>query len=213
MKYEPSAGESLQEACRKATRLALDCDGDVMFEFNDQHLTATPTSSADKLAQSYLDECDRAHKAWLESPEYAAQQVEQERKQQEKDAALTEALAVCPPRLTVRDAVAWQSWQANNTDPYGAGIMSYAERWGRLMEGALSRGEKLESVAESTSHLADNDGLTGFMYGAAVSVLAKVWVHGEDLRRWHNLKTQIKDEGERANASGGVLNPALLHIG
>jgi len=33
-----------------------------------------------------------------------------------------------------------------------------------------------------------------------------------ELRQWHNLKTQIKDEGEKANASGGVLNPALLTI-
>jgi len=34
------------------------------------------------------------------------------------------------------------------------------------------------------------------MYGAAVAILSKVWKHGEELRRWHNLKTQIGDEGE-----------------
>jgi hypothetical protein len=51
------------------------------------------------------------------------------------------------------------------------------------------------------------------MYGCAVSILAKCWQHGDQLRRWHNLKTQIRDEGERANESGGVLNPALLNIG
>ena len=50
------------------------------------------------------------------------------------------------------------------------------------------------------------------MYGAAVSTLVAVWEHGEALRRWHNLKTQIGNEGERANASGGVLNPALLTV-
>jgi hypothetical protein len=43
-------------------------------------------------------------------------------------------------------------------------------------------------------------------------VLASCWEHGEELRRWHNLKTQIRDEGEKANESGGVLNPALLNI-
>jgi len=32
------------------------------------------------------------------------------------------------------------------------------------------------------------------------------------LRKWHNIKTQIGNEGEKANASGGVLNPALLNI-
>jgi hypothetical protein len=40
-----------------------------------------------------------------------------------------------------------------------------------------------------------------------------VWKHGEALRLWHNLKTQIRDEGEKANESGGVLNPACLSIG
>jgi hypothetical protein len=35
----------------------------------------------------------------------------------------------------------------------------------------------------------------------------------EELRRWHNLRTQIGDEGEKANEDGGVLNPALLRVG
>ena len=51
------------------------------------------------------------------------------------------------------------------------------------------------------------------MYGWAVAQIARVWAHGEALRRWHNLDTQIGNEGERANASGGTLNPALLNVG
>jgi hypothetical protein len=51
------------------------------------------------------------------------------------------------------------------------------------------------------------------MYGCAVQGLAYFWEHGEELRQWHNLDTQIKDEGEQANKSGGVLNPAILTIG
>ena len=37
--------------------------------------------------------------------------------------------------------------------------------------------------------------------------------NGEDLRRWHNLDTQIRNEGEIANEKGGVLNPAIMSIG
>jgi len=33
------------------------------------------------------------------------------------------------------------------------------------------------------------------------------------LRRWHNKENQIGTEGDKANESGGVLNPALLSIG
>jgi len=77
----------------------------------------------------------------------------------------------------------------------------------------MANGETVEDCADTASHLADSEGITGFMYGCAVAILAKVWVHGEALRRWHNLKTQLRDEGEKANESGGVLNPALLNLG
>jgi hypothetical protein len=81
------------------------------------------------------------------------------------------------------------------------------------MEGMLASGQSVSSCAERASHLANEEGITGFMYGCAVSILAKVWAHGEELRRWHNRKTQLGTEGERANESGDVLNPAVLCIG
>jgi len=76
----------------------------------------------------------------------------------------------------------------------------------------MAKGKKLEEIAHSTSHKADTDGITGFMYGAAVETLANVWEHGEALRQWHNLETQIGTEGEEANKRGATLDPALLVI-
>ena len=112
--------------------------------------------------------------------------------------------------MTFRDKDAWEKTVAANKDGYGGGVISFAERWARLMEGRMANGDTLEACAEEASSLADNEGITGFMYGCAVSILSKVWIHGEQLRRWHNLKTQIGNEGEKANAGDGVLNPALL---
>ncbi|HAV61687.1 MAG TPA: hypothetical protein DCY13_04890 [Verrucomicrobiales bacterium] len=83
------------------------------------------------------------------------------------------------------------------------------------MEAKIAGGEKLEDIADSAGHEVDRRpgfGITGFMYGCAVGMIAKAWIHGEALRRWHNLKTQIGTEGEKANESGGVLNPALINI-
>lgn len=80
------------------------------------------------------------------------------------------------------------------------------------MEARMVNGEKIADMADTTSHEADTDGITGFMYGCAVKALAYFWEHGEELRIWHNLKTQIKDEGVKANESGAVLNPAILTI-
>ncbi len=103
--------------------------------------------------------------------------------------------------------------EKNSHDGYSKAVVDYAERWANLMEKAMGDGAKLEDVADSLSDSADTDGITGFMYGCAVSALSHFWEYGEQLRRWHNLKTQIHHEGEKANESGGVLNPALLNIG
>jgi hypothetical protein len=114
----------------------------------------------------------------------------------------------------------YADWKAKQEgDPYGQRIFSYAEDWANLLEKQMVEQPDwtpdmvIVKYADPFSHLADTDGITGFMYGAAVSVLAKAWVHGDLLRRWHNLKTQIGNEGEAANESGGTLNPALLNIG
>lgn len=107
----------------------------------------------------------------------------------------------------------YDDWKlAQGDDPYGLECFNYAERWANLMEKAISKGKKLGDVAEDLSHKADTSGITGFMYGMAVSILSQCWIRGEELRRWSNLNLQIGDEGERANEEGGVLNPTLLSI-
>lgn len=115
--------------------------------------------------------------------------------------------------FSIKDVEAWSKCCENNTDPYGSAVIRYAARWAALMEERMRDGEMLEAVAEAASHDADIEGITGFMYGAAVSTLARCWEHGEALRRWHNRATQLHDEGDRANADGGVLNPAVLRVG
>lgn len=127
-----------------------------------------------------------------------------------------------PPMLFKNDAARqlWESGLANNQDHYGNAVYRYASEWANRMERELAKGTDrpgeevlVRDIAERTSREADTEGITAFMYGAAVSILAADWKHGEELRRWHNLDTQIGNEGEKANESGGVLNPAVLKIG
>ena len=133
-------------------------------------------------------------------------------KEQEQRFAMDAKLAFAG-EIELANEAEWRKGLAINSDGYGRGIFDYAERWARLMQLAMIEGRTLRDAAESASYEADIDGITGFMYGAAVSILSQCWKHGEELRRWHNLSTQIKDEGEKANDSGGVLNPAVLSIG
>ncbi len=94
---------------------------------------------------------------------------------------------------------------SKNSDSYGAGIVSYATRWARLMQYEIMNGQTVASTAKRASHEADIDGITGYMYGAAVSILSQCWAHGEELRVFHNA-----DYGHKGD---GVVNPAILTIG
>jgi len=109
----------------------------------------------------------------------------------------------------------WYTQVLINADGgYGEAVVRYANAWALAMQKRLAAGEKLEDVAHEESHKADKTyGITGFQYGCAVSTLTQAWKHGDALRRWHNLDTQLRNEGEKANESGGVLNPALLNLG
>lgn len=113
----------------------------------------------------------------------------------------------------------YDEYVAKNDDPYGSGVVRYERRWAEAMEEHIPEHADTALVktmidvhADELSHTADTEGITGFMYGCAVRSLAYHWVHGEELRQWHNVKTQIHDEGEAANREGGVLNPAILEI-
>lgn len=119
--------------------------------------------------------------------------------------------------MQISNETRWAEYREKNKDPYGGAVIHYAESWADLMEKNLNGHEPVghqdfvnRARPEETSHKADVEGITGFMYGAAVMTLAEVWKYGDMLRRWHNLDTQIGHEGERANEQGGVLNPALL---
>ena len=58
--------------------------------------------------------------------------------------------------------------------------------------------------ADKLSYEADEEGITGFMYGCAVSILSQCWKYGELFRKWHN--------GEYNYDGDGVVNPAILRI-
>jgi hypothetical protein len=126
--------------------------------------------------------------------------------------------------MKLRDPEAWKKAVEANTLPpddpgaaYAACTIRFVEQWADEMERRMEySGQSVAEVAKAAADEVDRRpgmGITGFMYGWSVGCLAQVWEHGEALRRWHNLAAQIGNEGERANETGGVLNPAILSIG
>lgn len=116
--------------------------------------------------------------------------------------------------MEIVDQAGWDECRKNNSEGYGKAVVDYAEAWANLMEKKMAAGEKLEAMWESASHEADTEGITGFMYGAAVSILTHAWKHGKELAKWHNRK-YVKDEAKADVAAemGRTVNPAILVIG
>ena len=104
----------------------------------------------------------------------------------------------------------YKDWYDKNSDGYGRACFTYAERWAEMLEKAIeeSNDSPLKVIvdnAERLSHEADVEGITGFMYGCAVSILSQEWEYGEELRKWHNKEYNYDGDG--------VINPAILTIG
>lgn len=211
--YEPMCGETINRTAERMVALAKESDDIVVAKFNDVPICAKPGDSPRSIVAYYQNEYQCRRLRYINSHEYKKQQQEARAAQERQEAALKGALAASPEKMTLSDPEGWEKTAAANTDDYGSAGIRYAERWARLMEGRIAAGDTVEACAEETSHLADNEGITGFMYGCAVSILSQVWIHGDQLRRWHNLKHQLRDEGEKANESGAVLNPAIITIG
>lgn len=111
-----------------------------------------------------------------------------------------------------------QQWaeftKTNSQDSYSQGIVDYADRWATLMEQRMAAGAALHEIAQETSREADTDGITGFMYGAAVNTLRRFWIHGTDLAKWHN-RAYMSDanKADVAAEEGKTVNPAVISIG
>lgn len=106
--------------------------------------------------------------------------------------------------MKIKNNQMYENWKDNNKDGCGAYIFRYAERWADLMESKINQNVKLEDIAQTTSCDADTEGITGFMYGMAVSMLSECWEYGEALKQWHNKKYNY--QGDK------VVSPATISI-
>ena len=208
--YDPMCGDWIPAGISKMVGIAKFTNQEVTGEFNGVSVTAKPTSSPEVLADWWSKEMDRRSEEYRSSDEYKNREREYHEREERRQLMLEGALLSAPATITLRDEEGWKELSELNKDCIG--IMNYAERWARLMEGRMAHGSTLEECANEASHLADNEGMSGASYGYAVGVLAQCWIHGDQLRRWHNLKYQLGNEGDKANESGGVLNPAILCI-
>ena len=103
----------------------------------------------------------------------------------------------------------YKDWYDKNNDKYSRACFTYAERWAEMMEAGIEKSDNpMQYIVDNAGKLsfeANVEGITGFMYGCAVSILSQCWEYGELLRKWHN-----KEYGYDGD---GVVNPAIVPIG
>jgi len=200
-------GSCIDTVVKELVDLAKKVGKPLEIDFNEITLKASLESTYTDVLGKWTMETDRRHKEYL---------LEQKRNPPPppppKDVEPNGDFKLSKPED-------WATAVGNQTSDYGKACFTFAERWARKLQYVIDTcpetpiGEVMKRHADRLSHDADVEGITGFMYGCAVSALSACWEHGDALRRWHNLDTQIGNEGEKANESGGVINPALLTIG
>lgn len=229
LEFEAGIGSHITKTAKDAIAFSKEQNELVHFTFNGIDIYVNEFSLPELVTRDFLD----CHKLGLESvgpafveeyddktlaaiekydAEESIREAERTRIYEEKEAAKKVAFEteVKAEEIEIIDQAAWDDWKSKNTDRYGAGIFRYAEYWATLMQAqAKDEGKEIDMQfiidhAEASSFKADIEGITGFMYGAAVSILSKCWKHGELLRKWHNK--------EYGHDGDGVVNPAVLTL-
>src|SRR6267142_5149427 len=214
---DTSAGNNFNSVSKKAFKTACSLKRIVEFEFNGRTCLVSSTTVLENLWRDYsnswtmdwktigpdcLDNYTPQVAQELRNRLIAKEKEHEEgcKKQREKDDSerLIFAEKVKGIELELSNVEIWNKYKELNTDPYGGCCIEYAEGWARLMQIEIAKGKSVKDCAEKTSFELGFLGITGFMYGAAVSMLAKCWKYGEELRKWHNK--EYKHEGE------GVVN-------
>lgn len=222
-KLETMAGDSFDNVSEKAKEIATEKKLIVEFDFNEVKCLVDSSTNLEWLYRDYSNswtmdwkivgpDCfsvygkktqEKFERLTKIKEEKAAKEELEYRNKEKKEREAFE-LKVKGIEIELKDKEGWDKSREANKSSYGKCTLDYAEGWAKLMQSEISKGKTVIQRAKETSHQLGFLGITGFMYGCAVNILSQTWVHGEELRKWHN-----KDYGHEGD---GVVNPALLSI-
>lgn len=203
-KLEPTPGSEISSVIQTAIHVARKENETVEFVFNGVSVTVDGESDPLLILRDWgrgMDGClgDKPsvgpHPPTELSPEEIAKdaairkekdrrliafQKSIEQNYESKMMRLQDALKSATP-IQLKDTDAWRRFLEDNQDGYVRRAMRFADDWARLMQQEIDRGQTIAQCADATARLADDDGITGAMYGFALSILGMCWVHGDEL--------------------------------
>ncbi len=221
---ETLPGDNFVDVAKKAKAVAITEQSYVGFNFNGIECRVDEDTNLDWLWRDYSNAhtmdwdrvgpfCDAEY-----SPDVQAELERKHRKQEEEREARRKAYEIEEnnARLALdaklkgvnvlwKDIDVWnKSLEANADSDYGLAALEYAKSWAKLMQIEIANGRTVQECYQEVQSELDFIGITGFMYGCAVSVLSSAWNWGEELRRAHNK--EYGHDGE------GTVNPAVFSI-
>lgn len=180
----------------------------LQFNFNGVEIICGKGTTVENMIiqwDNHWAEQSKIREEWEKSPEGIAVKKAEQKKAKARQLEIKKTLkSVEGKTIDLYNPLAWKMWVEANTDSYGKGVIDFAERWGILMQEQMQHSVLTKQIMDTCSYQADVEGITGFMYGCAVSQLSQCWSYGEQLRRIHNADYGVEGEG--------VVNPALLTI-
>jgi len=204
--FIPKIGSNLTDVIDEAIQLATREKHEISFELQD--ITVNVTSDSEPTL--ILRDLQRALNGYTEktvgpTPNPILSKREQEndarigeknRKQREQEVdklrqvrQLVEARIKDAPTMKLSNVSIWSAANAaHNNGIYNTDILSYAERWTRMMQLELHEGKTLQEIWERTSYEADFENISGPSQTAATHLLIQCWIHGKELQRLYNQK-------------------------
>lgn len=113
--------------------------------------------------------------------------------------------------MPITDEKTWQISVEKNTDPYGKAVVDVARKAMELLDERPGEIDCHKIICDADKAI-NAGGITGFMAGCVAQTIAACHSRGDEFRRKWNIDNQISDEGEKANDSGRILNPAVLVV-
>lgn len=119
--------------------------------------------------------------------------------------------------MPITDNDKWNKWvERNQDDPYSKCCVDVAREVMRILDDTIELTGNLQLdvhplICQAAKNI-DSGGITGFMAAMVAEMVSKCHSRGEEFRKAWNINNQVGDEGEKANESGGVLNPAILVV-
>ena len=207
--YEAVAGTDIHSAIRDMIVWSKIEGRPVQTTFNGATFSVTADTDPDEAYKQWEQIMDQNAEAYRNAPEgikAAAEAKARAEKKAKEDAEVSELIKDEVLELTAEKA--WKKSLLVNTDPYGSGVVRYAERWGKLMQVEMrQRGASVltKEIVDATKFRADNEGMSGFSWSCARNLLIQCWKYGAELGKFEGFSADKVQKARRlAEAETGV---------